>query len=163
MQKLRPTLWRGRWEIHVWGRLISTKFLKATTVTVSYGLSSSVCIDNSTGLSISSWLSRNCIRTKWNRSGCDRTRHRDRWQWDCYRDYRCVGRTHVGIPRLQEKSYERWNFRCYEILWQSDYGSNHSANILVLDLFTMYLIFVASLGTSELVMEIRHRNASKPK
>jgi len=38
-----------------------------------------------------------------------------------------------------------------------------AANILVLDLFTMYLIFVASLGTSELVMEIRHRNASKPK
>jgi len=38
-----------------------------------------------------------------------------------------------------------------------------AANMLVLDLFTMYLIFVASLGTSELVMELRHRNASKPK
>jgi len=38
-----------------------------------------------------------------------------------------------------------------------------AANLLVLDLFTMYLIFVASLGTSELVMELRHRNASKPK
>ena len=33
-----------------------------------------------------------------------------------------------------------------------------AANILTLDLFTMYLVFVASLGTSELVMEIRHRN-----
>lgn len=38
-----------------------------------------------------------------------------------------------------------------------------AANLLVLDLFTMYLIFVSALGTSELVMELRHRNASKPK
>lgn len=38
-----------------------------------------------------------------------------------------------------------------------------AANILVLDLFTMYLIFVSALGTSELVMELRHRNAPKPK
>jgi len=31
-----------------------------------------------------------------------------------------------------------------------------------LNLFTLFMIFVASLGTSELVMQIRNRNASKP-
>ena len=37
-----------------------------------------------------------------------------------------------------------------------------ASDLIVLNLFTMYMIFVASLGTSELVMQIRHRN-SKPK
>ena len=38
-----------------------------------------------------------------------------------------------------------------------------AADILVLNFFTLYMIFVSAIGTSELVMELRHRNGSKTK
>lgn len=37
-----------------------------------------------------------------------------------------------------------------------------AVGLVELNLFTLFMIFVASLGTSELIMEIRNRNASKP-
>jgi len=38
-----------------------------------------------------------------------------------------------------------------------------ATEVLVLNFFTMYLIFVSSIGTSELVMELRNRNGSRTK
>jgi len=35
-----------------------------------------------------------------------------------------------------------------------------ASDLLILNLFTMYLIFVSALGTAELVMELRTKNAS---
>jgi hypothetical protein len=36
-----------------------------------------------------------------------------------------------------------------------------SAHILELNIFTLFMVFTASLGTSELIMEIRNRNGHK--
>jgi len=36
-----------------------------------------------------------------------------------------------------------------------------ATDLVQLNLFTMFMIFVAALGTSELIMEIRNRNGSK--
>ena len=38
-----------------------------------------------------------------------------------------------------------------------------AADVLVLNFFTLYMIFVSSLGTAEFVMELRHRNGSTTK
>lgn len=36
-----------------------------------------------------------------------------------------------------------------------------SANLLEISAFSLYMVFTASLGTSELIMELRHRNTLK--